>query len=115
VRADAGTRTPDPLLTMERRERTLTAAPTPLGKRIWPGVALPSPRCGCGPIGADADGFGPKWMSWGQPAGPPLEFDDNGFPVTQRIPSFVTRVARLLSRASGRFEGLVSAPVRIRT
>jgi hypothetical protein len=26
----------------------------------------------------------------------PLEFDDNGFPVAQRIPSFVTRVARLL-------------------
>jgi hypothetical protein len=27
----------------------------------------------------------------------PLEFDGNGFPVPQRIPSFVTRVARLLS------------------
>jgi hypothetical protein len=27
----------------------------------------------------------------------PLEFDDNGFPVAQRTPSFVTRVARLLS------------------
>ena len=26
----------------------------------------------------------------------PLEFDGNGFPVAQRIPSFVTRVARLL-------------------
>jgi hypothetical protein len=29
----------------------------------------------------------------------PLEFDGNGFPVAQRTPSFVTRVARLL-RAS---------------
>lgn len=27
----------------------------------------------------------------------PLEFDENGFPVAQRTPSFVTRVARLLS------------------
>jgi hypothetical protein len=27
----------------------------------------------------------------------PLEFDANGFPVAQRAPSFVTRVARLLS------------------
>jgi hypothetical protein len=27
----------------------------------------------------------------------PLEFDENGFPVAQRIPSFITRVARLLS------------------
>jgi hypothetical protein len=27
----------------------------------------------------------------------PLEFDENGFPVAQRRPSFVTRVARLLS------------------
>ena len=27
----------------------------------------------------------------------PLEFDRNGFPVAQRSPSFVTRVARLLS------------------
>jgi hypothetical protein len=27
----------------------------------------------------------------------PLEFDENGFPVTQRTPSFVARVARLLS------------------
>jgi hypothetical protein len=27
----------------------------------------------------------------------PLEFDGNGFPVAQRSPSFVTRVARLLS------------------
>lgn len=27
----------------------------------------------------------------------PLEFDENGFPVAQRSPSFVTRVARLLS------------------
>jgi len=27
----------------------------------------------------------------------PLEFDKNGFPVAQRTPSFVTRVARLLS------------------
>lgn len=27
----------------------------------------------------------------------PLEFDGNGFPIAQRIPSFVTRVARLLS------------------
>lgn len=27
----------------------------------------------------------------------PLEFDRNGFPVAQRNPSFVTRVARLLS------------------
>ena len=26
----------------------------------------------------------------------PLEIDGNGFPVAQRIPSFVTRVARLL-------------------
>jgi hypothetical protein len=26
----------------------------------------------------------------------PLEFDENGFPVAQRTPSFVTRVARLL-------------------
>jgi hypothetical protein len=26
----------------------------------------------------------------------PLEFDDNGFPIPQRTPSFVTRVARLL-------------------
>jgi hypothetical protein len=28
---------------------------------------------------------------------PPLEFDGNGFPIAQRIPNFVTRVARLLS------------------
>jgi hypothetical protein len=27
----------------------------------------------------------------------PLEFDGNGFPIAQRIPSFVTRLARLLS------------------
>jgi hypothetical protein len=27
----------------------------------------------------------------------PLEFDGNGFPVAQRNPRFVTRVARLLS------------------
>lgn len=27
----------------------------------------------------------------------PLEFDENGFPVAQRTPSFVNRVARLLS------------------
>jgi hypothetical protein len=27
----------------------------------------------------------------------PLEFDENGFPIAQRTPSFVTRVARLLS------------------
>ncbi len=27
----------------------------------------------------------------------PLEFDENGFPVAQGTPSFVTRVARLLS------------------
>jgi hypothetical protein len=27
----------------------------------------------------------------------PLEFDRNGFPVAQRTPSFVTRVARLLN------------------
>lgn len=27
----------------------------------------------------------------------PLEFDGNGFPIAQRIPNFVTRVARLLS------------------
>jgi hypothetical protein len=27
----------------------------------------------------------------------PLEFDANGFPVAQRIPSFVTRVAQLRS------------------
>jgi hypothetical protein len=27
----------------------------------------------------------------------PLEFDRNGFPVAQRNPSFVTRVARLLN------------------
>jgi hypothetical protein len=27
----------------------------------------------------------------------PLEFDGNGFPVSQRSPTFVTRVARLLS------------------
>jgi hypothetical protein len=27
----------------------------------------------------------------------PLEFDENGFPVAQRTPSFVTRVTRLLS------------------
>jgi hypothetical protein len=26
----------------------------------------------------------------------PLEFDRNGFPIAQRLPSFVTRVARLL-------------------
>jgi hypothetical protein len=26
----------------------------------------------------------------------PLEFDSNGFPIPQRTPSFVTRVARLL-------------------
>jgi hypothetical protein len=29
----------------------------------------------------------------------PLEFDENGFPITQRTPSFVTRVARLLSQS----------------
>jgi hypothetical protein len=27
----------------------------------------------------------------------PLEFDESGFPIRQRNPSFVTRVARLLS------------------
>jgi hypothetical protein len=27
----------------------------------------------------------------------PLEFDDSGFPIAQRIPSFVARVARLLN------------------
>jgi hypothetical protein len=27
----------------------------------------------------------------------PLEFDRNGFPIAQRSPSFVTRVARLLN------------------
>jgi hypothetical protein len=27
----------------------------------------------------------------------PLEFDENGFPVAQRTPSFVNRVARLLN------------------
>jgi hypothetical protein len=27
----------------------------------------------------------------------PLEFDENGFPVAQRTPSFITRVARLLN------------------
>ena len=27
----------------------------------------------------------------------PLEFDRNGFPIAQRMPSVVTRVARLLS------------------
>jgi hypothetical protein len=27
----------------------------------------------------------------------PLEFDESGFPIAQRIPSFVARVARLLS------------------
>jgi hypothetical protein len=27
----------------------------------------------------------------------PLEFDRNGFPVAQRTPGFVTRVARLLN------------------
>jgi hypothetical protein len=27
----------------------------------------------------------------------PLQFDDNGFPLAQRTPSFVSRVARLLS------------------
>jgi hypothetical protein len=27
----------------------------------------------------------------------PLEFDENGFPIAQSSPSFVTRVARLLS------------------
>jgi hypothetical protein len=27
----------------------------------------------------------------------PLEFDQDGFPVAQRAPSFVTRVARLLN------------------
>jgi hypothetical protein len=27
----------------------------------------------------------------------PLEFDGNGFPVAQSIPTFLTRVARLLS------------------
>jgi hypothetical protein len=26
----------------------------------------------------------------------PLEFDENGFPIPQRTPTFVTRVARLL-------------------
>jgi hypothetical protein len=29
----------------------------------------------------------------------PLEFDENGFPIAQRTPSFVTRVARLLSQS----------------
>ena len=27
----------------------------------------------------------------------PLEFDTNGFPVGQRAPSFITRIARLLN------------------
>jgi hypothetical protein len=27
----------------------------------------------------------------------PLEFDERGFPIAQRIPSFVARVARLLN------------------
>jgi len=27
----------------------------------------------------------------------PLEFDENGFPVAQRTPSFINRVARLLN------------------
>ena len=27
----------------------------------------------------------------------PLEFDENGFPIAQRTPSFITRVARLLN------------------
>jgi hypothetical protein len=27
----------------------------------------------------------------------PLEFDESGFPIAQRIPSFVARVARLLN------------------
>ena len=27
----------------------------------------------------------------------PLEFDENGFPVAQRTPNFITRVARLLN------------------
>ena len=29
----------------------------------------------------------------------PLEFDENGFPIAQRTPSFVTRVARVLSQS----------------
>jgi hypothetical protein len=29
----------------------------------------------------------------------PLEFDENGFPIAQRTPRFVTRVARLLSQS----------------
>ena len=29
----------------------------------------------------------------------PLEFDESGFPIAQRTPSFVTRVARLLSQS----------------
>jgi hypothetical protein len=28
----------------------------------------------------------------------PLEFDESGFPIAQRNPSFVTRVARLLAQ-----------------
>jgi hypothetical protein len=28
----------------------------------------------------------------------PLEFDESGFPIAQRSPSFATRVARLLSQ-----------------
>jgi hypothetical protein len=37
---------------------------------------------------------GPKAQTVERPR--PLEFDRNGFPVAQRIPSFATRVARLL-------------------
>jgi hypothetical protein len=29
----------------------------------------------------------------------PLEFDENGFPIAQRTPSFFTRVARLLGQS----------------
>jgi hypothetical protein len=32
----------------------------------------------------------------------PLEFDERGFPIRQRIPSFVQRVARLLGEERAR-------------
>jgi hypothetical protein len=64
VRADAGTRTPDPLLTMQSRGRALWQA-NPAGQA---GLTMSSARRGSAGDGARdgriPDGFGPKSPSW---------------------------------------------------
>ena len=48
--------------------------------------------------GAEAHQRSQRRARRGTPNRPgPLEFDANGFPVSQRSPSFATRVARLLN------------------